>query len=159
MEKCHFCKIKNIQSKIIFENKSFYSIFDIHPVSPGHALVIPKRHVISLLDLTDEEWIDLKPAIKKTIKIIESTNLEKTYKEILNKNETKNVSKFCKSILSSKYLNKKPNGYNIGNNEGATAGRTIHHLHIQIIPRFKGDVKNKTGGIRNIIPEKGDYKS
>jgi len=61
-------------------------------------------------------------------------------------------------MLKHKSIGKKPEGYNIGNNEGEVAGRTIHHLHIQIIPRYKGDVSNPTGGIRTIIPELGNYK-
>jgi|SRR3989344_2234461 len=50
-----------------------------------------------------------------------------------------------------------PNAYNIGINDGEEAGRTIHHLHIHLIPRYKGDVENPKGGVRNIIPGKGDY--
>ena len=55
-------------------------------------------------------------------------------------------------------LNKKPDGYNIGVNEGKAAGRTINHLHIHIIPRYIRDVSDPTGGIRNVIPKLGSYK-
>lgn len=50
-----------------------------------------------------------------------------------------------------------PAGFNIGINIGAPAGQTIPHVHIHIIPRYLGDVANPTGGVRNIIPGKGDY--
>ena len=50
-----------------------------------------------------------------------------------------------------------PAGYNIGVNDGQAAGQTIFHLHIHLIPRFKGDVADPEGGIRNIIPGKGKY--
>jgi diadenosine tetraphosphate (Ap4A) HIT family hydrolase len=43
-----------------------------------------------------------------------------------------------------------PDGYNIGINSGETAGQTILHLHIHIIPRYKGDVDNPRGGVRNL---------
>jgi diadenosine tetraphosphate (Ap4A) HIT family hydrolase len=43
----------------------------------------------------------------------------------------------------------KPDGYNIGINIGEAAGQTIFHLHIHIIPRYKGDVENPRGGVRN----------
>lgn len=59
-----------------------------------------------------------------------------------------------RDIINEKYH---PDGYNIGLNEGEAAGRTIHHLHIHIIPRYKGDVENPRGGIRHIIPDKGYY--
>ena len=48
-------------------------------------------------------------------------------------------------------------GFNIGFNVGEDSGQTIVHCHMHIIPRRKGDIQNPTGGIRNIIPGKGDY--
>jgi diadenosine tetraphosphate (Ap4A) HIT family hydrolase len=42
-------------------------------------------------------------------------------------------------------------------NCGETAGQTVDHAHIHLIPRYPGDVANPRGGIRNIIPGKGDY--
>ena len=49
------------------------------------------------------------------------------------------------------------NGFNIGMNSGETAGQTIFHCHIHLIPRRTGDVENPRGGVRHIIPGKGDY--
>lgn len=48
-------------------------------------------------------------------------------------------------------------GYNIGMNVGEDAGQTVMHCHVHLIPRRKGDVANPRGGIRNLIPGKGDY--
>jgi len=48
-------------------------------------------------------------------------------------------------------------GFNVGTNAGSTAGQTIFHLHIHLIPRRKGDMKNPKGGVRHVIPEKGLY--
>jgi ATP adenylyltransferase len=48
-------------------------------------------------------------------------------------------------------------GFNIGINNGATAGQTIFHCHVHLIPRREGDVKNPRGGIRHVIPHKGFY--
>ena len=50
-----------------------------------------------------------------------------------------------------------PQGFNVGINNSPVAGQIVPHAHIHIIPRYEGDVKNPRGGIRNIIPEKGDY--
>ena len=49
-------------------------------------------------------------------------------------------------------------GFNIGVNDGVDAGQTISHCHIHLIPRRKGDVKEPSGGVRHIIPEKGFYQ-
>ncbi len=48
-------------------------------------------------------------------------------------------------------------GFNVGINIGSDAGQTISHCHIHLIPRRKGDVVNPRGGVRNVIPGKGDY--
>ena len=58
------------------------------------------------------------------------------------------------SILSDDEL---ANGFNIGMNSGEAAGQTIFHCHIHLIPRRDGDVENPRGGIRDLIPGKGDY--
>lgn len=50
-----------------------------------------------------------------------------------------------------------PTGYNIGMNCEASAGQTVFHFHCHVIPRYKGDVENPRGGIRNVIPGMGDY--
>lgn len=71
---------------------------------------------------------------------------------------SKRSPEFCKRMLEHKGLNKKPDGYNIGVNDGRAAGRVVDHLHLHIIPRHFGDVKDPTGGIRNIIPDLGNYK-
>jgi diadenosine tetraphosphate (Ap4A) HIT family hydrolase len=53
----------------------------------------------------------------------------------------------------------KPDGYNIGINDGASAGQTVSHLHIHLIPRYEGDRADPRGGVRWVIPEKADYWS
>ena len=49
-------------------------------------------------------------------------------------------------------------GFNIGTNAGKTAGQSIFHCHIHLIPRRLGDVDNPQGGVRSVIPKKQYYK-
>lgn len=57
------------------------------------------------------------------------------------------LTKKIKKLLDSEF---KPDGYNIGINIDEAAGQTIFHLHIHVIPRYTGDIKNPRGGIRKL---------
>ena len=50
-----------------------------------------------------------------------------------------------------------PDGYNVGFNAGSLAGQTVSHLHVHVIPRYRGDVADPRGGIRHVIPQKAKY--
>lgn len=50
-----------------------------------------------------------------------------------------------------------PSGFNIGININETAGQTVPHCHIHIIPRYVGDVVSPRGGVRGVIPDKREY--
>lgn len=123
MEECPFCKI--IKSDIIFETDLSLAFYDKFPVSKGHILIIPKRHVLDYFDLTADEKQDVIKCIDK-----------------------------IKILLDSKYS---PNGYNVGFNAGKSAGQSVPHCHIHVIPRYKGDMENPKGGIRGVIPGKQGY--
>jgi diadenosine tetraphosphate (Ap4A) HIT family hydrolase len=48
-------------------------------------------------------------------------------------------------------------GFNIGMNCGESAGQSVFHCHIHLIPRRAGDVEQPRGGVRHLIPGKGGY--
>ena len=50
-----------------------------------------------------------------------------------------------------------PAGFNIGINIGRTAGQTVDHVHLHLIPRYEGDVEEPEGGVRGVIPWKRAY--
>lgn len=54
-------------------------------------------------------------------------------------------------------LDRSVDGFNIGMNCGESAGQTIFHCHIHLIPRRTGDIENPRGGVRHLIPGKGYY--
>lgn len=49
-------------------------------------------------------------------------------------------------------------GFNIGLNYGKSAGQTVGWPHVHLIPRRSGDMEDPTGGVRHVIPEKGNYR-
>lgn len=122
-EQCPFCNLD--AERIVFEEDLLVAIWDGFPVSEGHLLIIPKRHVPSWFDATEEEQRALTAAISLGRSVIESD---------------------CH-----------PDGFNIGINVGAVAGQTVPHLHLHLIPRYQGDVPDPRGGVRHVIPTKGNY--
>jgi diadenosine tetraphosphate (Ap4A) HIT family hydrolase len=122
---CPFCSLP--VSRILGEAEHGVWLRDGFPISPGHSLVVPKRHVGSFFELSKQEQIALLTLLDQ-----------------------------AKAAAEAEF---QPDGYNIGINDGAAAGQTVPHLHIHLIPRFKGDLPDPRGGIRWIIPEKADYWS
>ena len=101
------------------------AIRDGFPVSPGHTLVIPKRHIGSWFEISNDEQRGLLDLLARA-----KTDLQEEFK---------------------------PDGYNIGINDGPAAGQTVPHLHMHLIPRYKGDQEDPRGGVRWIIPDKAKY--
>ena len=81
----------------------------------------------------------------------------KTYFDLRDKDivQLNNIIKFQKDSLIGK--DNSITGFNIGINQGETAGQTVMHLHIHLIPRRKGDIEDPTGGVRGVIPSKQKY--
>ena len=67
---CPFCKAES-ERDIIASSSLSVAFFDGFPVSPGHALIIPKRHVASFFDLSKEEQRDLLNLADRVKRIVE----------------------------------------------------------------------------------------
>ncbi len=122
---CLFCQLR--EERIIGQCDLTITFLDSYPASPGHALIIPKRHVATYFDITEQEQNAIAKAIQK-----------------------------AKLMLDEEFS---PDGYNIGVNNGRAAGQSVMHLHVHLIPRYKGDVENPKGGVRWVISNKADYWS
>jgi histidine triad (HIT) family protein len=57
MSECIFCDVINkiIPSKVVFENEEIVAIEDINPQAPTHILVLPRKHIPTVLDMTEED--------------------------------------------------------------------------------------------------------
>ena len=120
---CPFCAIPRDQ--VLIEHPLALAKRDGYPVSKGHTLIIPRRHVASFFETTEEER-------RAMLKLLDE----------------------AKAMLDREH---KPDGYNIGINNGSAAGQTVMHLHMHLIPRYAGDRPDPRGGVRWVIPEKAKY--
>ena len=123
-KECIFCNL-DPNREIIAQNDLALAFFDAFPVNPGHALIIPKRHVADYFDLTEDEGAAMQALLREV-----------------------------KAIVEKRF---NPDGYNIGVNVNAAAGQSVFHVHMHLIPRYKGDVENPKGGVRGVIPSKQKY--
>lgn len=121
---CVFCQL-NPKVELLSETATAVAFLDGYPVSEGHTLIVPKRHVANYFDLTIHEQRALWLLVNR-----------------------------CKNILTERY---NPDGFNVGININESAGQSVFHVHIHLIPRYKGDVKNPKGGVRGVIPGRRGY--
>jgi diadenosine tetraphosphate (Ap4A) HIT family hydrolase len=121
---CPFC---SQAGEVVLLSELCFGRWDKHPVTEGHLLIIPKRHITDYFSATAEEKSALWALVDK-----------------------------AKALLDDRF---KPDGYNIGINVGASAGQTVMHCHIHLIPRRQGDSINPRGGVRAVIAGKADYST
>jgi diadenosine tetraphosphate (Ap4A) HIT family hydrolase len=115
---CPFCAPR--PERILREDAFCYAIYDINPVSKGHTLLVPRRHVADYFATTPEEKAHL---------IV--------------------LADQVKALLDERHH---PDGYNFGVNIGVVAGQAIPHVHMHLIPRYRGDGYGRRGGMRWVIP-------
>ncbi|MFA7560969.1 MAG: HIT family protein [Candidatus Izemoplasmatales bacterium] len=75
----------------------------------------------------------------------------------LTKAEIKALDEAIRTLKTKLDKTYHPTGYNLGVNNGISAGQTIMHFHLHFIPRYDSDCKNPRGGVRGVIPEKQSY--
>jgi diadenosine tetraphosphate (Ap4A) HIT family hydrolase/HKD family nuclease len=115
------------QAEWICANDHCFAIYDRFPVSPGHVLVITRRVVPTYFECSAAEQAAVMELVGEVKRLLD------------------------------KRLDPKPDGYNVGFNAGAAAGQTVPHVHVHVIPRYSGDMPDPRGGVRHVIPEKGNY--
>ena len=124
-KRCPFCELP--AEDRTWSGELVFAFRDRYPVSPGHTLIVPERHVATWFDATGEEQRALLDAVHEV-----------------------------KAQLDRE-LAPRPDGYNVGFNAGEAAGQTVMHLHVHVIPRYRGDMDDPRGGVRHVIPSKGNY--
>jgi diadenosine tetraphosphate (Ap4A) HIT family hydrolase len=127
LDGCLFCELPEEKFEVIDENELCLTLRDSYPVTPGHCLIIPRRHVETYFDMSPEEIAAATRIIHRARKRLQT--------------EDESIS-----------------GFNIGTNAGKSAGQSVFHAHIHLIPRRDGDQENPQGGVRKLFPDKAHYR-
>ena len=158
---CLFCQeeFREDPSSTLWSDDYFYIKADRSPANPGHLLAISRRHAADWFALTDEEKADLSSVIVKMQQLCTDERVRDYYQQTLASNPDERTREMVTFALEHwEEMNTKCSGYNLGCNCGLDAGQTQMHFHYHLIPSFPGDRQFPTGGIRNCIFERGDYK-
>jgi len=112
MEDCIFCKIikREIPSNIVYEDDEIIAFRDIKPIVPVHVLVIPKKHISSLVDLKKEDEAVIGRIYTVINEIAKKEGiLEKGYRVIVNCGEdgAQEVKHVHFHLLGGKHLGTK----------------------------------------------------
>lgn len=85
-EECIFCKIVSgeVKSEILKSSKDFIAVKDINPVAEGHALIIPKKHYLTLLDIPDKIGEELLKFTKEIGSLMLEKKLGNGFNVIMN---------------------------------------------------------------------------
>lgn len=84
---CIFCKIAagEIPSNFVHKDDEILAFRDINPIAPTHILIVPKRHIGSLLDLTDEDLPMMARMVKIANDLARKEGIaEKGYRLVIN---------------------------------------------------------------------------
>lgn len=86
MSDCIFCKIINrdIPADIVYEDENFLALKDINPVAPVHVLIIPKKHIETVNDLTEQDLELAGNLLLTAPKVAKNLNVENGYKLAFN---------------------------------------------------------------------------
>ncbi|MGB4131132.1 MAG: histidine triad nucleotide-binding protein [Tepidanaerobacteraceae bacterium] len=76
---CIFCKIinKEIPAKVAYEDDNVVAFHDINPQAPIHLLIVPKKHITSVMEIDDEENLLLGDIIRTAQNLARENNLDK----------------------------------------------------------------------------------
>lgn len=120
---CPFCTLH--EKQVLVANEHAVAFYDGFPVTPGHTLIVPRRHIASFFEATGDELAAMFELAAR-----------------------------MRGLLMEE---RRPDGFNLGVNDGAAAGQTVMHLHLHLIPRYAGDTEDPRGGVRWIMPVKAPY--
>jgi diadenosine tetraphosphate (Ap4A) HIT family hydrolase len=162
MDDCLFCAgIRGKHLELFFEDESglFVGWWDDNPARPGHALLIPKRHIQYFREMNEAEMCAVAIAVATIKSEILLTDLSEVYNNKLHYVENEKSLQFIHraQALLEEVGGRPPDAFNDGINDGVAGGQTIPHMHWHVIPRWDGDDPDPRGGVRHMFKGLGNY--
>jgi len=90
MNDCIFCKIVagGIPCQKVYEDDEVLAFDDIHPMAPVHVVIVPKRHIPTLLDVTGKEMPVAGALVKAAQEVSKKKGIDKSgFRVVINCNE------------------------------------------------------------------------
>jgi histidine triad (HIT) family protein len=86
MADCVFCQIiaGKIPGDIVFQDESVLAFKDIHPKAPVHILIIPKKHIVSMAEITPEDLPVTAHMLEVANSVAQKLGTRKAYKLVIN---------------------------------------------------------------------------
>ncbi len=83
---CLFCKIAagQIPAKKVHEDEELLAFHDIHPWAPVHVLIIPKRHIVSMVDVTDADTGLLGRMMALSPRLMKQLGVSNGFRHVIN---------------------------------------------------------------------------
>lgn len=103
----HFGKFLISSSHIFYRSPLSAAFVNLRPIVPGHVLIVPKRIVARMEDLTNDEYVDMWQSVRD-----------------------------IQSMLKKHY---QATGFNVAVQDGRSAGQSVPHVHVHILPRVEND--------------------
>jgi len=153
MSDCPFCHPD--PRRIVAESPLTLTLRDAFPLTPGHTLIVPRRHFANLFDATGEEIAAIWQALGRAAADLGARPAPPD--QVFPAADAGVAG--APGVGLADVPGSAPTGFNIGVNVGRAAGQTVMHLHVHLIPRVPGDQPDPRGGIRRIFPERADYWS
>lgn len=96
MPDCIFCRLAagEIPARLVDSDEQFVAFHDLHPQAPIHVLVVPRRHLASLAEATDEDHALLGHLLAATARIARRLGLEAGFRVVVNSGESAGQSVF-----------------------------------------------------------------
>ncbi len=142
MNPCVFCEMIEKKSyNIFYRDPLCAAVVEFCPKNVGHFLVIPLRHVVTLAELTDQEYLQIRRATLDILtnrwREIDFVGRYEYFASMAEESDIRVIDRCNNAIdLINRESELVPEGYSCGFNEGLNSGKEHEHFHLHVVPAY-----------------------